>query len=115
VRVDFGYYIARVYMVPISEPRPTGRHWTADEDDDCQPEKSLTVTSTTGEVVAPKGDRTVAVRLPDRRFTWHCGGTEEFATMPKLTDEIDVVRRTDTDSVHWIGFARDALTPDLKR
>lgn len=108
------WYKVRLFLEPDAGPAPTGRRFIGQEDDDCQPGKSLLVTTTAGEVPVPPGG-TKTVTIPKKRFTWHCGGSEESSVARPNTQEIDVVRVDNSDKVRWKCFRRVALTPDFRQ
>jgi hypothetical protein len=106
-------YFFRFAVEDASEPRPKGRDFLSTEDDDCQPNNSLAVHTGPGTLVdVPKGE-SAFVSIPNRRFGWTCGGTEEHATCPEGTNEIEVVRHNGNDTVLWNCAKRINLTPDV--
>jgi hypothetical protein len=116
VRVDLFYgtarYILHVYLDPDSGSAPSGWKFLGNEDDDCDPDKSLLVTGTAGEVPVPKG-ATRSVPIGQQQFTWHCGGTEESAVARPGTDQLEVKRHSSSDTVVWRCFKELTLTPDI--
>lgn len=107
-----GKYDVHLFLEPDTGAPPTGRRFLGLEDDDCQPGKSLVVTGTAGDVVVPPGG-TKTVTIAKKRFTWHCGGSEESSVARPKTQEIDVVRVHESDKIRWKCFKRIPLAPDI--
>ena len=105
-------YRVQLRLTPRSEPAPKGRTYLSTELDMCS-EVALTVPSTEGDVVIKKG-QTRDVRIPDRRFEWYCGTTQEWATAPPNTNLVEAYRASTGRRIKWRCFEEHTLSPDLR-